>query len=514
MINRCIAVLAIKAKMMIIENKYGRYLMTSTKFQKTQRNSSKNASLQEAQGSQKLQCSQVNYSFLCIPQLLIALNNLVDLTHDPRFSTLFGFTPSDIKNNREISKYLAFIAQELSIRKKSTVTSDDVLNQLAEFYDGYKFYADAENCSELVLCPFTFMNYLADASVAPSSLIATINGITSLEMRKYWFETGTTSIIQSSLKDYPVELFSLDEGSVHISKAMLNSSCEALEYLKQPTLHLFHAGYLTIESYVKDKAEYKLKFPNLEVTSAFQDDLLKYKKFLYTDDLADFLGSCRYHKFYEAIQTLFTKQKPQAHNEDFYHCHVFHYIDFKKKEGEKTGTEKYITSEKRADIVYLQKNMLYIIELKYDSHSESDLEGTAEKRKYLQLAASKDSTLWKNMRIAKPKSPLIYRSIDMAFNNDNIYQMEVRELLSDKKNTKKVYPLIQAQALIKFISNLHLRHFNIESRSCRITFCYPWYLINPDISAICNKKNSQHTQAYEKTLLLTIHIISLWYFVS
>jgi len=322
--------------------------------------------------------------------------------------------------------------------KKSVVTCDDVLNQLSLFYDGYRFYADPEIVGEKVLCPFTFMSFLADA-LTPSSFIITKNGNISLKMKKYWFETGATSIIDNSLKDYPLELFSMEEGNISIPKTLLRSSCVAHKYLKAPVLHLLHAGYLNIESYDQETDLYKLKFPNLEVASAFEDDLLEYKKSLYTDDLADFLGNCKYYEFYKAIEAIFIKQKPLTPNEDFYHCHVFHYIDFKKLEGEYIGTKKYITSEAMADIVYLQKDTLYVIELKYDKLSHSNLEGTAEKRKHLKLAASTDSIIWKNMGIDKPKIPLIYRSIDMVFNNENIYQMEIYELLEDKNSTKKIY---------------------------------------------------------------------------
>jgi len=371
------------------------------------------------------------------------MGNLRDLTYGLDFGTLFGFTLSDIKNNKEIGKYLAFIAQELSIRKKSMVTCGDILKQLADFYDGYRFHADSEILGERVLCPFTFMNFLADA-LTPSSVIITEKGNAFLKMKKYWLETGTTSIINSSLKDYPLKLFSMEKGNISISESLLSSSCEAHQYLKTPVLHLLHAGYLSIEGYDQSINEYKLKFPNLEVAEAFSEDLLKYKKFLYTDDLSGFLGNCKYYDFLKALQDLFIKQKPQTPNEDFYHCHVFHYIDFKKLEGEYVGTEKYITSEARADIVYLQKNALYVIELKYDKLSHSNLEGTAEKRKHLKLAASTDSTIWKNMGIDKPKIPLIYRSIDMAFNNENIYQMEIYELLEDKNSTKKIYPMALA----------------------------------------------------------------------
>eukprot|EP01022_Parablepharisma_sp_SALTPOND_P031278 TRINITY_DN792_c0_g1_i1.p1 TRINITY_DN792_c0_g1~~TRINITY_DN792_c0_g1_i1.p1 ORF type:complete len:330 (+),score=33.36 TRINITY_DN792_c0_g1_i1:1949-2938(+) len=308
------------------------------------------------------------------------------------------------------------------------------------------------------------MNYLDDAVKTPSRVIKIVNHTARLKVKYYWYESGTSSAIVNSLANYPVELFEAEKEDIFLEEKYVNQGCSIEVYNEIPILQLFHGGYFTIDEY-KEYADpatselvcgYKLKLPNEEVKAAFRNDLLEHKMKIYSKGISDYLAQGRYEDFYIALQDLFRDYQSINPNEDFYHCHVYHYIDYCKKPGELCETEQFVKKRregvkgKRPDIIYLQQEILYIIELKHSPGSVLELKGTAEERKYLMEATKNSSVIWQNFKMSKPEN-IVYRSIDIAFNNTNIYQMAVYELLPDLKNTKEIYRKFQKQSLIHLL---------------------------------------------------------------
>ena len=158
------------------------------------------------------------------------LNNLKDITLDRRYSSLCGYTHTDIE----------------TVFKKWIKNYD--IHQLAMWYNGYSW------TGESVYNPFDILLFLDEGVFRP-----------------FWFETGTPSFLVKLLTDKPRSLPDLD---TFIAGEELLGSFQ-IEDIKPETL-LFQTGYLTIkgESRIGEKNFFNIGFPNLEVKSAFSELML------------------------------------------------------------------------------------------------------------------------------------------------------------------------------------------------------------------------------------------------
>ena len=164
--------------------------------------------------------------------LFSGLNNLRDITLDPRYATICGYTERDLD---------AVFAPELDGLDRE---------RIREWYNGYNW-----NGEERVYNPFGIL-LLFDRR----------------EYRAWWFETGTPTFLVDTLTRRGVNAFALD-GTI-ADDALLSSfdvddiATEAL---------LFQTGYLTIEesSYRIGETSYRLGYPNLEVRQSLNNVLLR-----------------------------------------------------------------------------------------------------------------------------------------------------------------------------------------------------------------------------------------------
>ena len=160
------------------------------------------------------------------------LNNLKDITLDPSYATICGYTQKEFEETF-----------------KDRLEGVD-LSEVARWYNSYSFLG------EPVYNPFDILLFL-DLK----------------DFRPFWFETGTpTFLIKLLLENnyFIPELEHLQAGDEIIESFDIESlSIETL---------LFQTGYLTIESVEKKKgfSIYTLRFPNLEVKSAFTRHFLDY----------------------------------------------------------------------------------------------------------------------------------------------------------------------------------------------------------------------------------------------
>lgn len=154
------------------------------------------------------------------------LNNLKDITVDPRYSALCGYTQEDLET--VFANYLSGFDPE----------------EVRAWYNGYGWGGKS------VYNPFDIL-LLFDVGL----------------YRAFWFETGTPTFLVKLLKDKPRSLPELD-GLVAGEELLASFS---IEDLKPETL-LFQAGYLTIKQMSSDPVRgtrYLLGFPNREVREAF-----------------------------------------------------------------------------------------------------------------------------------------------------------------------------------------------------------------------------------------------------
>ena len=165
--------------------------------------------------------------------LFSGLNNLEDISIDPRFATLCGYTGADIDT---------VFAPELDGLDR---------DEIRRWYNGYNWSGETP-----VYNPFDVLLLFRKR-----------------EFNAYWFETGSPSFLFETLKAKSVSPMELEGRMADISlvsKFDVNDiSAEAL---------LFQTGYLTITDEQRDgrRISYRLDYPNLEVKLSLNDGLLAY----------------------------------------------------------------------------------------------------------------------------------------------------------------------------------------------------------------------------------------------
>jgi hypothetical protein len=152
------------------------------------------------------------------------LNNLEDMTLDPRVATLCGYTHEELTTT--FAEYLDGVD----------------LAEIRRWYNGYNFLG------EPVYNPFDILLYLRHR-----------------QFKAYWFETGTPTFLLKVLEQHQATLADLD--GVEVGERLLSRfDVEQIE----PEALLFQTGYLTIDHSWADDAgyHYRLTYPNHEVRLA------------------------------------------------------------------------------------------------------------------------------------------------------------------------------------------------------------------------------------------------------
>ncbi len=164
--------------------------------------------------------------------LFSGLNNLSDITLDPRFATICGYTQKELEHTFQ------------------DILLNVPLDSLREWYNGYNFLG------EKVYNPYDVLNYLG-----------------TKEFKNYWFETGTPSFLIKLIQERKFSIPLLE--TVEMTEAMFNSF--DVKSIQLETL-LFQTGYLTIRdvSYRGITKVYHLGYPNLEVKHSLSDSILSY----------------------------------------------------------------------------------------------------------------------------------------------------------------------------------------------------------------------------------------------
>ncbi len=163
--------------------------------------------------------------------LFSGLNNLEDITLDPRFGTLCGYTQTELE----------------AIFHEYLKTAD--LHQMKAWYNGYNFFSDP------VYNPFDVLLYLRNYQFKP-----------------YWFETGTPTFLLDLLMEKKIFIPVLE--NLTAGEELLGSF--DIDFIEPETL-LFQTGYLTIiqkEHLFDHEYVYHLGFPNHEVKKSLTGSIL------------------------------------------------------------------------------------------------------------------------------------------------------------------------------------------------------------------------------------------------
>ena len=161
------------------------------------------------------------------------LNNLTDITLDPSYSAICGYTETDLDT---------VFAPELPGLDR---------DEIRHWYNGYSWLGE-----EKVYNPFDILLLFRRHS-----------------FEAYWFETGTPTFLIETLFKRRVSSLKLDE---MIGSSDLLSTFDVDEIATEALL--FQTGYLTIagEENLGGKSLYRLSYPNREVRQSLNESLLRY----------------------------------------------------------------------------------------------------------------------------------------------------------------------------------------------------------------------------------------------
>lgn len=165
--------------------------------------------------------------------LFSGLNNLLNISFEPQFAAICGITKRELVDN--------FMPEIEQMAKVNGWTTDETLEKLKEYYDGYHF------CRRNMVDVYN-----------PFSLV---NSLYQKDLRSYWASSGATSLLPKFVGDMEIHLNDFDHCSV-MSSVLETSDVTG----GGPELFLYQSGYLTIKSC--DEFGYNLCIPNEEVRQA------------------------------------------------------------------------------------------------------------------------------------------------------------------------------------------------------------------------------------------------------
>ena len=275
------------------------------------------------------------------------LNNLTDLTIHPKFTTLVGYTQTELEHyfKEELQELIGVLAP----------TYEELLQLLKDWYNGYSW--DGKN---FVYNPFSILSFFGAGSV-----------------RNFWFTTGTPTFLIKLLKK---------KQFINLTKIEVDESAfESYDIENLDTLPLlFQTGYVTIKR-EEEFGVFTLDYPNKEVKEsmlrhligAFRNDspafstpiVIKLRRAFLDNDYQTIITII--NSLFKSIPShIFIKEK-----EAYYHSIVFLVFQYL---GQFIEAEVN-TSNGRIDAVVQTDTHVYIIEFKLDESAEKAIQQIQQK---------------------------------------------------------------------------------------------------------------------------------------
>ena len=264
--------------------------------------------------------------------LFSGLNNLNDITIDPTFATLCGYTHEEVQS--AFSEHLEGVDIE----------------KLKEWYNGYNYFG------EPVYNPFDILLFLDKGK----------------EYRPYWWSTGNPSFLIDLLKEQPRFLPDLE--NCIVDDLLLDTF--DVDYIDIAAL-LWQTGYLTFKEKYQgiDGIEYRLCIPNKEIQISLNRLFVQYLTGLKTElghgkrQVIDALLSADMDGFHNALKALFASIPYQnyanniiQHYEGYCASVVYAYL---ASLGFRIDVEPSF-NKGRVDMVIETDDKVYVIEFKVD----------------------------------------------------------------------------------------------------------------------------------------------------
>jgi hypothetical protein len=281
------------------------------------------------------------------------INNLNDLSLDPKAAQLLGYTQQEIK------QYFTTYIEELA--SANNTTSQEMLQELQRWYNGYRFSEEEIK----VYNPFSIL-YALDKQ----------------KLRNYWFESGTPSFLVHLLKQHYSSLREIKDFKID------QSDLGSFDIDKIPLITLlFQAGYLTISNYDQKTGLFTLNYPNLEVADSFTKYIIA--SFAQTNtsavkqlsiQLIDALKAKDLDQFCNLLRTFIAHIPYNLHikQESFYHALIQSLFTLLSLESQ----SELLTDKGRIDCVLSMNSFIYLFEIKFNHPAEVALQQIKDRRYY------------------------------------------------------------------------------------------------------------------------------------
>ena len=274
------------------------------------------------------------------------LNHLTDLTMNPRFATLLGYTPAELDGalRENIEVFAAKNGMDFAEARKS----------LLAWYDGYRFSPDSE---EKVCNP-----------------VSLGKALTSGKFANYWESTGQATIVVNRIK--AAKAIPADLNGMAATRTQLDVC--AAETMPLPAL-LYQGGYLTISEAI-DTNTFRLGIPNAEIANSLAEGYVSSILDMGMTDWTEQLADAREGMLKRGVDALLKKNLKAAfaavpHEwkiEDEKEAKRY-FLLFMKLIGADISGERQ-SARGRADAVLQDKTGTYVFEFKYDKTPREALE--------------------------------------------------------------------------------------------------------------------------------------------
>ncbi len=265
------------------------------------------------------------------------LNNLNDITYDPQYGAICGYTQNELEETF------------------GALLKPEELTETKRWYNGYSFLG-----AESVYNPFSILNFFAK----------------NKHYANYWFASGTPTFLVQLLQKRKFYIPHLE--SIEVT----DSSLLGFDIEKLPlVILLLQTGYLTFQSSKQRGARtiYTLSYPNLEVRHSLNDSLAS----MCVDDevknatyqaMDEALSQHRFDALKDVFSSLFSaiphdwyRRNDIQHYEGFYCAIIYAYF---MGLGYKTIAED-VTSQGRIDLTVFLENSIIIIEFKLSTQGNA-----------------------------------------------------------------------------------------------------------------------------------------------
>ncbi len=294
-----------------------------------------------------------------------ALSNLVDVTQDREYATMFGYTEEELTANFE-----EHLREHAKIMGK---TYEDYRAEMKRWYNGFRFSPDIET---------TVYN--------PISIALTLRAKSPSGFKATWATTGRPSMLMNYLKRE--DMLRIDPEATQKVREAAFDVAELRDL--QPIAMLYQSGYLTIKDY--QSGRYVLGVPDEEVRQdlcMLMTGVAANRSVAWASRLGDHLLEAEWDDFFEGLQSLYAAMvygstERRVHENSYGRCLSFLLascgFDFKMEDVQSNG---------RADVVAKHPAMVCIFELKVDEPVDKAFAQIREK-KYAEPYLADGRPIW------------------------------------------------------------------------------------------------------------------------